>query len=438
MEVSRIHNRGNHLMLDGFECQSNELDSVDYVRDALVRIANITGLSMISEPLVVYHKSKKPEESGVTGVVIIAESHVSIHTYPEKKYVAVDVFSCREFDVDKVRNFVVKSFGARRVEASLADRGFTREADYKKELPAVKGDVGKLLRNDFAGHSKSLGFQATNLGIAVDIIRRMKKDKATIFLTFTSNMVSSGLREIFAYLVRNRLVDVIVTSVGSIEEDLMKSKRPFLLGSFDMSDIELHKRGINRIGNIFVPNKNYEELEDMLMPFFAQLLKKQKDTGKMISPRELIHELGKTINDKNSILCWASKNSIPIFCPAITDGALGLNLYFFKQKHPEFGIDVTADMNEIAKIVLNSGKAGGIILGGGVAKHYTIGVNILREGLDYGVYVTTAGEGDGSLSGARPKEAKSWGKLKEEANSVTVEGDATIIFPLIVASAFKK
>ena len=91
-------------------------------------------------------------------------------------------------------------------------------------------------------------------------------------------------------------------------------------------------------------------------------------------------------------------------------------------------------MENLAKIVLKADKTGAIILGGGIAKHHTIGVNILREGLDYAVYVSTATEYDGSLSGARPKEAISWSKINKEANHVFVNGDATIIFPLIISN----
>jgi len=115
-----------------------------------------------------------------------------------------------------------------------------------------------------------------------------------------------------------------------------------------------------------------------------------------------------------------------------------LQLFFFKQKHPSLGIDVTADMEKLAKLTLEADKTGAIILGGGIAKHHTIGVNILREGLDYAVYVSTADEYDGSLSGAKPKEAKSWSKLKEEGNSVSIVCDATIAFPLIAPALEEK
>ncbi len=296
----------------------------------------------------------------------------------------------------------------------------------------VKGlDLSKEITiSEFLEKIRHTGFQATNLGKAVEIIEKMKRDKATLFLAFTSNMASSGLRDVFAYLAKNKLIDVIITSVGSVEEDLIKSQKPFLLGSFDMNDIELHKEGVNRIGNILVPNDRYEYLEKILQPFFSKMHDKQKSTGKMISPSELINELG-LLAGGDAFIYWAAKNKIPVFCPAITDGAFGLQTFFYKQDHKDFGIDVTADMQRLAEIVLQSKKTGAIILGGGAAKHHTIGVNILRDGLDYAVYVTTASEGDGSVAGARPKEAKSWSKLKEDANSVCVEGDATIIFSLL-------
>ena len=285
---------------------------------------------------------------------------------------------------------------------------------------------------DLVSGMGNIGFQATQLSKAVKTIQRMKKDKAVIFLSFTSNMVSSGLREIIAQLIKNKFVDAVITSVGSIEEDLIKTEKPFLLGSFDADDKELDKKGINRIGNIFVPDDRYTFLEDKLTPFFKRLYKKQKEDKRLISPQELIFELGKEVKDKNSILYWAAKNKIPIFCPGITDGALGLQIYFFKQKFKDFGIDITADMEKLSKKVLEADKTGAIILGGGIAKHHTIGVNILRGGLDYAVYVSTGTEYDGSLSGARPKEAISWSKINKEANHVFVNGDATIIFPLII------
>jgi deoxyhypusine synthase len=90
-------------------------------------------------------------------------------------------------------------------------------------------------------------------------------------------------------------------------------------------------------------------------------------------------------------------------------------------------------MNELAGLSLNADKTGGIILGGGISKHHAIGVNLLRGGFDYAVYVTTSSPWDGSLSGARTNEGISWGKIKEKANHVTIDCDATIALPLLIS-----
>jgi deoxyhypusine synthase len=195
-----------------------------------------------------------------------------------------------------------------------------------------------------------------------------------------------------------------------------------------MDDKELHEKGINRLGNVLINSECYEFLEKKIHPIFDTLY----DRGKMTSPSAVAKAIGESVNDERSFLYWCSKNDIPVFSPGITDSAIGLQTYFYKQKKPDFGIDVTKDMQELAAKALNADKTAGIILGGGISKHHTIGVNLLRGGLDYALYVTTASPWDGSLSGARTQEAVSWGKIQEEAKQITVDCDATIAFPLIM------
>jgi deoxyhypusine synthase len=284
--------------------------------------------------------------------------------------------------------------------------------------------------NQFDG--SLVGFQATNVGRAIDIIGRMKQAGATVFLTFTSNMVASGLRGIFSEMCKRKFVDGIITAGGSLDHDLIRSEKDYLIGDFTMDDAELHKKGMNRIGNILVPNECYEYLEEFIVPVFEDLYKKQKT----ISPSEIADAIGKKTKS-DSFLYWCSKNRIPVFCPGITDSAIGLQAYFFKQRKKDFAIDVTKDMNDLAQLSLNAKKTGGIVLGGGISKHHAIGVNLLRGGFDYAVYVTTSSPWDGSLSGARTNEGISWGKIKENASHVTVDCDATIAFPLIIAPFMK-
>ena len=289
--------------------------------------------------------------------------------------------------------------------------------------------------HELASQMRGAGLQATQVGRAAEIIGEMKKEKATIILTFTTNLVTSGLRETFAQLVRQKKVQCIITAIGSVEEDLMKTLVPFEQGSFDADDWQLHAEGRNRVGNIIIPNEAYIQLEKVLQPFFGRELEKQKKLGRLLAPNEIIRDLGLEMGTmtghEHSIIYWAAKNNVPIFCPAPTDGAFGLQLYFFKQKHPEFGIDVSGDLKPLGQLILDADKTGGIILGGGVAKHHAIGCNLLRDGFDYAVYVSTGTPYDGSLSGARVNEAVSWGKVSEKAQIVHVEGDASVVFPIL-------
>ncbi|MBN2066899.1 MAG: deoxyhypusine synthase [Candidatus Diapherotrites archaeon] len=280
----------------------------------------------------------------------------------------------------------------------------------------------------------SVGFQASNIGEAVSLIEKMKREKATIFLSFTANLIASGLRGIIAEICRKKFVDAIITTAGSIDHDIIKTLLPYQKGSFGADDAELHKKGISRIGNIFVPAKGFELLEGEMQKWLEEWCSKKS----CFPPSEISALAGSKLESPQSFLHWCSKNKIPVFCPGITDGAIGLQFYFFLQQHKDFCINAAADLTKLGQIVLDADKTGGIVLGGGISKHHLIGANILRDGLDYAVYISTATELDGSLSGARTHEAKSWGKLREKAENVNVFCDATIAFPLIAESLRKK
>ncbi len=304
--------------------------------------------------------------------------------------------------------------------------------------PKIEGyDFEKGLNfKEFLNAYSKTGFQANHLAQGIEITKAMRREKATIFLGFTSNIISSGLREIIKYLAKNKKVDVLVTSAGGIEEDIIKALKPFVLGQFDVPGQFLFERGINRIGNIFVPNDRYAYFDKFMQDFFKKIYQKQKETNQIYCPKDLIRELGLTINNEDSILYWAAKNNIPVFCPGIIDGSIGDLIVFFKQSHPDFLLDVTKEVSDITKLTLNAEKTGAILLGGGISKHFVLNANLFREGLDYAVYINTAQEYDGSDSGARIEEAITWGKIKPTAPNVKIHGDATIIFPLLVAGSF--
>ncbi|OMO62111.1 Deoxyhypusine synthase [Corchorus capsularis] len=311
-----------------------------------------------------------------------------------------------------------------------------------KESDSLEGKSFKIEGYDFnqgVNYSNllksmlSTGFQASNLGEAMEIVNEMldwrltnetitedcseeEKDPAyresvrcKIFLGFTSNLISSGIRDTVRYLTEHHMVDVIVTTTGGIEEDLIKCLAPTYKGDFSLPGAQLRARGLNRIGNLLVPNDNYCKFEDWIIPIFDQMLKEQLE-----------------------------ENNIPVFCPGLTDGSLGDMLYFHSFRSPGLIIDVVQDIRSMNSEAVHASprKTGMIILGGGLPKHHICNANMMRNGADYAVYINTAQEFDGSDSGARPDEAVSWGKIRGSAKTVKVHCDATIAFPLLVAETF--
>ena len=288
---------------------------------------------------------------------------------------------------------------------------------------------------NFLEQLKTTGFQSIELYKAYRIIYKMKKEKAKIYLTFTSNMGTSGLRGFFAQLIKLGLIDVVVTTAGAIEEDIMKAmNEKFLITRFNADDINLHEKGHNRIGNIAITNDSYEKFEGFIHPILVKIAKKQKD----LSVSDLLFEIGKDLKDEDSFLYQAHKKNIPVFCPAITDGSIGFQLYFAKQDVKDFHLDIISDFSKMMFYTTQDDKKGVIALGGGSSKHMAILSTIISGGMDYAVYITTARASSGSLSGATTSEAKSWGKIKDDADSVTVNGDATILFPLVMFAVLDK
>ena len=289
--------------------------------------------------------------------------------------------------------------------------------------------------SDLVGQYGKDGYQSVQLARASEVIVKMKKNSAKLYLTFTSNMVSCGLRGFFAQLVELGIADVLVTTVGGIEEDIMKSLgEKFSIGSFSADDVELHEKGVNRVGNVLIKNESYMKFEDWIGPVLAKLYEKQKKW----TPSELLRELGLILDDESSILYQAAKNNVPIFCPAITDGSFGFHLYLFQQKHRDFVIDVVADFGNILFSSNHDEKKAVIALGGSISKHHAILATLLNGGASYAVYMTTAHKTSGSMSGATTNEAKSWGKVKDDSDVATVHGDVTITFPLAMINALEQ
>jgi deoxyhypusine synthase len=211
--------------------------------------------------------------------------------------------------------------------------------------------------------------------------------------------------------------------------------KDYYRGSFIMNDAKLHEEGINRLGNVLVPNDSYGTIIEKKMQALLESL--WKENVREVSASRLCREIGKRICNESSILYWAAKNGIPVYVPGITDGAVGYQTWLFSQDH-DFRLNLLKDSGEISDLVFTAKKTGALIIGGGISKHHTIWWNQFKEGLDYAVYVSTADEWDGSLSGARPREAVSWGKISAKAKRVMIEGDASLILPIMTSSLLSR
>lgn len=281
------------------------------------------------------------------------------------------------------------------------------------------------------------GFMGKDLAEVARIFVEMCGDKkCTKFLSFPAALMATGLRGVIVDMVKEGMVDVIITTCGTLDHDLARSGGAYYHGSFNMDDAKVQKMGYHRLGNLLVPLDDYgPAIERRLRPWFESLY---SSGVRRISTEELCSELGKTIDDEGSLLHWANRKKVPIFIPGPMDGAVGSQAWLFSNTHSDFGIDVMKDEKRLADIVFDSKKTGALVVGGGISKHHVIWWNMFKGGLDYACYVTTAVEYDGSLSGAQVREAISWGKVKEKARQTTLYSEATIALPLIATYALTK
>ncbi len=283
------------------------------------------------------------------------------------------------------------------------------------------------------------GFSAKGFADGVDLLTRILGDRtATTFLSFPADIVATGTRGVLATLVREGFVDAVVTTCGTLDHDLARSFRPYYHGAWDLDDADLHRRHLYRLGNLVIPERNYGAVVEAKTQ--AVLRKLWADGVRSISSVALARALGAAIpaTARSSILRAAFERDVPVFVPGITDGAVGSQLWLFWQDHRALDIDLMADEQGLSDLVYGARRTAAVMLGGGISKHHTIWWNQFRDGLDAALYLTTAVEWDGSLSGARTREAVSWGKVKPTARHLTVEGDVTLLLPLMVAAALER
>jgi len=296
--------------------------------------------------------------------------------------------------------------------------------------------------------SRAGGFTATKLASARDILResmeRVSEEGVLNWLSFPACLCATGTRGFFLEGLKRQSFNVIVTTCGTLDHDIARTYREYFHGDFSLDDIALGEEGLNRLGNVIVPNECYGEiLENVVLPWLDEIEIERKEASPEnpwlgFGSVELCWALGDRIEDESSLLHWVAKHRIPMVIPGITDGSIGAQLFMHRQKNPQFFVDLMADEQILSDLTWTAEESHALMVGGGISKHHVIWWNQYRGGLDSAVSITTAPEYDGSLSGARLREAVSWGKIRPEAPQVVVEGDASVILPVLGADLFSQ
>jgi deoxyhypusine synthase len=276
---------------------------------------------------------------------------------------------------------------------------------------------------------------AGDLAKGIDIIEEMFTEETTVFLGLAGPMVASGLRNIIKDLIIDGLIQGVVTNGANIVHDLIEAfGGNHYRGAFGLDDSTLHDQGLGRIGNVLTKTSDFETFETKIQDMLSHI---DEELRANISVAELTAELGKRVDDEKSFLKAAYEKNVPIFSPGLTDSMLGLQMWMYAQDNT-LRLNVLKDMPLLSDMVFNAKKTGGIFLGGGLPKHYIMGANLLRGGLDMAVQITLDRPEGGSLSGARLEEGVSWGKVKNTEKKVTIIGDATMLFPIMIWAVGKR
>ena len=305
-------------------------------------------------------------------------------------------------------------------------------ASAKKLTTSVKSAkiVPNMTVDELVTEYGGCAFGAGRLAEAVDIYYEMLvSEKTTKFFGLAGAMTPAGMRIIIADLIRDGHIDVLVTTGANMVHDTVEALGLHHYKDTDCSnDIQLRHECINRIYDVYLPDQHFADLEEFLQRVYAGLPEEK------LSIRQVLTEIGNNLDDDSSILKTAAELEVPIYCPALQDSVMGLQAWLYKEGNP-LHVDAFADMHEYMEICYEAESAGVLLLGGGVPKNYILqSMLVTPKSFDYAIQLTMDSPETGGLSGATLDEAKSWGKVGENAKSVTVYADATITLPIMVAA----
>src|SRR5882672_5975514 len=297
-----------------------------------------------------------------------------------------------------------------------------------------------------------MAFSSRDLARAADIYDRMLKDKdCGVILCLAGSLVSAGLKKVFVDMLRNKMVDAIVsTGANIVDQDYFEglgfkhyiAEERLKSGNFDG---ELRDLMIDRIYDTLI-----DEQELRLCDETTQKIADELDP-RPYSSREFIREMGaylqKNGKTQESIVLEAYKQDVPIFCPAFSDCSAGFGLVAHQHARgdgPKVSLDSAKDFYELTQLKIKTPETGLLMIGGGVPKNFAQDIVVAAEILGneapmhkYAIQVTIADVRDGALSSSTLKEASSWGKVDTVWEQM-VFSEATLALPLIAGYAYHK
>jgi deoxyhypusine synthase len=330
----------------------------------------------------------------------------------------------------------------------------------KKELlktPIQHIDIAKYNVVPMVDAMASMAYTSRDTARAASIYEMMLRDTdCGVILCLAGSLISAGLQKVFVDMIRNNMVDAIVsTGANIVDQDFFEALgfRHYIAGDeykYGNGDGDLRELMIDRIYDTFIDEEELRICDDTTEKIINSLPPKPH------SSREIIREFGAYLEangrtpdhgQPDSIIFAAYRKGVPIFCPAFSDCSAGFG--FVAHQHarrgkPMVSIDSAKDFYELTQLKIANPTTGLLMIGGGVPKNFAQDIVVAAEilGVDapmhkYAIQVTVADSRDGALSGSTLKEASSWGKVDTTYEQM-VYAEATLALPLIAGYAFHK
>lgn len=324
------------------------------------------------------------------------------------------------------------------------------KSDQKRNFlrnPVEHIDIKKIDSSPILEAMGKMSFTAREIAQAASVYEKMlSDDSCTVILALAGSTSSAGCMQVYADLVENNMVDVIVATGASIVDMDFFEALGFkhYQGTSEADDKELRELYIDRIYDTYIDEDDLQKC-DMAIKKIADDL-----PARAYSSREFIAEMGRYLVDnakkKNSLVELAYRKGVPIFCPAFSDSSAGFGLVAHQAENPDshVSIDSVKDFRELTQVKIDAGSTGIFIIGGGVPKNFVQDTVVCAEILGhsvpmhkYAVQITVADVRDGACSSSTLKEAQSWGKVDGSYEQM-VFSEASVALPLIASHVYRQ